>query len=310
MKLPSFGICVLVFDVPSRFQRHTDCVIDVKADYSPMTYCDEELSSYNQHVCAFQCSAEVAVCFWQHHVFPVEPKSKHGIGNPFVFLLFRTYRMQPFSSWPTNRTWRAPWQQQRSPSSSRSTPSQHTPGMFKPAAPWQERGESNAPPAFSITEHDSAFTNMWRSWQKHASVYHSFCWNNSLWNTYQDASDLSLQSTCQSGLDEVARCGKLEENNGLKVLKLNQPLRHRKGRSVRIIYSVLSLWPWHLWPKLPRHVYSMTYSQCDILKKPALCVPQPRKHDNRQASKSVWWFDYILVIWRLCTEGEKVLTKC
>lgn len=83
MKLPSFGICVLVFDVPSRFQTDTDCVIDVKADYSPMTYCDEELSSYSQHVCAFLCSAEVAVCFEQHHMFPVEPECRHGIGNPF-----------------------------------------------------------------------------------------------------------------------------------------------------------------------------------------------------------------------------------
>lgn len=240
MKLPSFGICVLVFDVPTRFQTHTDCVIDVKADYSPMTYCDEELSSYSQHVCAFLCSAEVAVfnniaCFqWN--------LSADTVSVTHFFILFRTYRMQPFSSWPTNRTWRVPWQRQRSPSSSRSTPSQHTPGMFKLAAPWQERGESNAPPALSITDYYSTFTNMWRSWQKHASAYHSFCWNNSLWNTYQNASDLSLQSTCQSGLDEVAGCGKLEENNGLKVLKLNQPLGHRKGRSVRIIYSVLSLW--------------------------------------------------------------------
>lgn len=151
---------LLVFDVPSRFQTDTDCVIDVKADYSPMTYCDEELSSYSQHVCAFLCSAEVAVCFEQHHMFPVEPECRHGT---HFLILFRTYRMQPFLSWPTNRTWRVPWQRQRSPSSSRSTPSQHTPGMFKLAAPWQERGESNAPPALSITDYYSPFTNMWRS---------------------------------------------------------------------------------------------------------------------------------------------------
>lgn len=50
--------------------------------------------------------------------------------------------MQPFLFWPTNRMWKARWRRQRSLSASHSTPSHHTRGMFRPAAPWQEKGES------------------------------------------------------------------------------------------------------------------------------------------------------------------------
>lgn len=60
----------------------------------------------------------------------------------FVCLFFRTYRMPPSWFWPTNKMWRARWRRRRSPRFSRSSPSPHTHGTSRPAAPWQEKGES------------------------------------------------------------------------------------------------------------------------------------------------------------------------
>lgn len=101
-----------------------------------------------------------------------------------LFFLHRTWGTQPFLLWPTNRTWRAQWQQPRSPSASRLTRSQHTRGTSKPAVPWQERGES------VLTKSSSASSKV-------------------LSNT---PASLPLQPTCQSRLDEVTGCCQLKHS--------------------------------------------------------------------------------------------------
>lgn len=101
--------------------------------------------------------------------------------------------------------WRAQWRQQRSPSASHSTQSQHTLGMSKPAVPWRERGESDTPHtlSFCLPESSPTMTNTAKSkilTLASDRITSPLC-------IFSKKASLLLQSTCQSGLDEVAgRC--------------------------------------------------------------------------------------------------------
>lgn len=188
--------------------------------------------------------------------FPLEMFSsiiwyqKQGFVTHLLFFVRRTCKMQPFLFWPTNKMWRAPWQRQRFPSASHLTPSPHTPGMFKPAAPWQEKGESQWRTSHSLFL--SAVIIVCESILKMTDTIYS---NMSL-QTSTGLQDLHVLKVFSFPLPPSLPAS-------LDWMKSHVVANWKALQGIAIpqtVPSALQRPQWHLWQRLPCNTYSMSYS--------------------------------------------------
>lgn len=105
-------------------------------------FCTTCVSMLTSHWAYCSLLSEV---LWGHSCLFPHLSYDGTMGNLLHLVFCRTYRTHLFSFWPTSRTWRAPWQRGRSPTSLRSTSLPGTRGTFRPAALSLEKGESDTP---------------------------------------------------------------------------------------------------------------------------------------------------------------------